>query len=96
MNIGKFLEKSTTGSSHIIHIQIIIGTQSHIHISNIFDQTAFDKLASISHFLDAFIDNKVSGIEVIPAKSTKATISGEIHKFVPIKLAECTDNSTPT
>jgi len=30
----------------------------------------------------------VSGIEVIAARSTKATTSGEIHKSVPIKLAE--------
>jgi hypothetical protein len=59
-----------------------------------FDHTAFDKLASISHFLDAFTDKNVSGIEVIAASKIRAITKYEIHKLSPINSAEWTDNST--
>jgi hypothetical protein len=59
-------------------------------------QTAFDKLASISHFLEAFADKRVSGIEVIHANNIKETTKFEICNCSQIHVAAVTDASTHT
>jgi len=86
--------KSTFGLSHINTVPTNIGSQSHIHISNIFEPTAFDKPASTSHFFEAFTESNVSGIEVIPAKRTNDTTSTDISNLCPIQLAAVTETST--
>jgi len=59
-------------------------------------QTALLKLASISHFLLAFTESKVSGIEVIAANKNKDITKVEIPKLCQINSAALTDNSTQT
>jgi len=96
INTQKFAQKSTCGCNHKSKTQIRIGTHNQIQISKIFDQTAFDKPASISHFLEAFIDNKVSGIDVIQASKINEIISTDIQSCFPIHSAATTDTSTQT
>jgi hypothetical protein len=62
--------------------------------SKIFDQTAFDRLASIFHFLEDFTDNNVSGIDVIAANNTSDITIVDIQNMRHINSAHLIDNST--
>jgi len=94
MNTPIFWSKSIFGCKFITKVQIKTGSHKPIQISNIFEPTAFDNQASISHFLEALIDNKASGIEVIPANKTKEITNILTFNFSQIRCQAIIETST--